>query len=170
MGTVLLSHQGLLSAAVSLSGAGQSVGVWKTRRGGQQVLMSVKPCLAFLLRSQATTELGCACVCVCIYVSVSVCICVCICVLQNTVSYLLKSLAWFGLTFWVSLYFHGESTRTFHNSFLLVRRMDQFILQTCSLRSVAQSCPSLCDHADCSPPGSSVHGIYMASALKTSSP
>ena len=93
MGTVVLSHQGLLSAAVPLSGAGQSVGVWKTRRGGQQMLVSVKPCLAFLLRSQATTELGCACVCVCIYMSVSVCVCVCIRVLQNTVSYLLKSLA-----------------------------------------------------------------------------
>ena len=78
MGTVLLSHQGLLSAAVSLSGAGQSVGVWKTRHGRQQVLVSVKPCLTFLLRSQATPELGCACVCVCISVSVSVCVHTCV--------------------------------------------------------------------------------------------
>ena len=26
--------------------------------------------------------------------------------------------------------------------------------------SVAQSCPTLCDPMDCSPPGSSVHGIF----------
>ena len=27
---------------------------------------------------------------------------------------------------------------------------------------VAQSCPTLCDPMDCSPPGSSVHGIFQA--------
>ena len=27
---------------------------------------------------------------------------------------------------------------------------------------VAQSCPTLCDTVDCSPPGSSVHGILQA--------
>ena len=91
MGTALLSHQGLVSAAASLSGAGKSVGVWKTRRGRQQVLRSVKPCLTSLLRSQATTELGCACVCVCIYVSVCESVCVCIRALQNKVSHLLTS-------------------------------------------------------------------------------
>ena len=26
----------------------------------------------------------------------------------------------------------------------------------------AQSCPTLCDHMDCSPPGSSIHGISQA--------
>ena len=30
---------------------------------------------------------------------------------------------------------------------------------------VAQSCPTLCDHMDCSPPGSSVHGIFQARTL-----
>ena len=29
-------------------------------------------------------------------------------------------------------------------------------------REVAQSCPTLCDAMDCSPPGSSVHGIFQA--------
>ena len=29
-------------------------------------------------------------------------------------------------------------------------------------RSVAQSCPILCDPMDCSPPGSSVHGIFWS--------
>ena len=27
-------------------------------------------------------------------------------------------------------------------------------------REVAQSCPTLCDPMDCSPPGSSIHGIF----------
>ena len=31
---------------------------------------------------------------------------------------------------------------------------------------VAQSCPSLCDPVDCSPPGSSVHGIPQARILE----
>ena len=32
--------------------------------------------------------------------------------------------------------------------------------------SVAQSCPALCDPRDCSPPGSSVHGILQARILE----
>ena len=32
--------------------------------------------------------------------------------------------------------------------------------------SVAKSCPTLCDPMDCSPPGSSVHGIYQARILE----
>ena len=31
---------------------------------------------------------------------------------------------------------------------------------------VAQPCPSLCNHTDCSPPGSSVHGILQARRLE----
>ena len=31
---------------------------------------------------------------------------------------------------------------------------------------VAKSCPTLCDPTDCSPPGSSVHGISQARILK----
>ena len=31
---------------------------------------------------------------------------------------------------------------------------------------VAQSCPTLCDHMDCSLPGSSVHGILQAIILE----
>ena len=31
---------------------------------------------------------------------------------------------------------------------------------------VAQSCPSLSDPMDCSPPGSSVHGIFQARVLE----
>ena len=32
--------------------------------------------------------------------------------------------------------------------------------------SVAQTCPTLCDPMDCSPPGSSVHGIFQARMLE----
>ena len=32
--------------------------------------------------------------------------------------------------------------------------------------SVAQLCPTLCDPMDCSPPGSSVHGILQARILE----
>ena len=32
--------------------------------------------------------------------------------------------------------------------------------------SVAQSCPTLCSPVDCSPPGSSVHGILQARILE----
>ena len=34
------------------------------------------------------------------------------------------------------------------------------------LCEVAQSCPTLCDPVDCSPPGSSVHGIFQARVLE----
>ena len=34
------------------------------------------------------------------------------------------------------------------------------------LCSFTQSCPTLCDPADCSPPGSSVHGIFQARILE----
>ena len=33
---------------------------------------------------------------------------------------------------------------------------------TDQIRSVAQSCPTLRDPMDCSPPGSSVHGVFQA--------
>ena len=35
-----------------------------------------------------------------------------------------------------------------------------------SEREVAQSCPTLCDPMDCSPPGSSIHGIFQARVLE----
>ena len=44
-----------------------------------------------------------------------------------------------------------------------------FLLQCMKLKSeskVAQSCPTLRDPMDCSPPGSSVHGIFQARVLE----
>ena len=34
------------------------------------------------------------------------------------------------------------------------------------LSEVAQSCPTLCDHMDCSQPGSSIHGIFQPRILE----
>ena len=39
-------------------------------------------------------------------------------------------------------------------------------LQRCCCCLVAHSCPTLCDPMDCSPPGSSVHGISQARILE----
>ena len=44
-----------------------------------------------------------------------------------------------------------------------------FLLQYMKVKSeskVAQSCPTLCDPMDCSPPGSSTHGIFQARVLE----
>ena len=44
-----------------------------------------------------------------------------------------------------------------------------FLLQCMKLKSeseVAQSCPTLCNPMDCSPPGFSVHGIFQARVLE----
>ena len=44
-----------------------------------------------------------------------------------------------------------------------------FLLQCMTVKSeseVAQSCPTLSDPVDCSPPGSSIHGIFQARVLE----
>ena len=44
-----------------------------------------------------------------------------------------------------------------------------FLLQCMKVKSeseVAQSCLTLCDPMDCSPPGSSIHGIFQARVLE----
>ena len=44
-----------------------------------------------------------------------------------------------------------------------------FLLQCMKVKGeseVTQSCPTLLDHMDCSPPGSSVHGSFQARALE----
>ena len=44
-----------------------------------------------------------------------------------------------------------------------------FLLQCMKVKSereVTQSCPTLCDPMDCSPPGSSTHGIFQARVLE----
>ena len=41
-----------------------------------------------------------------------------------------------------------------------------YILEDCMHTKSLQSCPTLCDPMDCSPPGSSVHGILQARILE----
>ena len=64
---------------------------------------------------------------------------------------------------------------TNYNSVILMVALG-FVSSTCQctskrctvlrLRLDAQSCPTLCDPMDCSPPGSSVHGIFQARMLE----
>ena len=42
----------------------------------------------------------------------------------------------------------------------------QYLIVCCCCCLVAQLCPTLCDPMDCSPPGSSVHGILQARILE----
>ena len=44
-------------------------------------------------------------------------------------------------------------------------KLDQLLFIFTLKVKVAQLCPSLCDPMDCSPPGSSVHGIHQARIL-----
>ena len=59
-----------------------------------------------------------------------------------------------GLPGWISLQSKGLS-RVFSNT--------SEELTTCS---VGQLCPTLCESMDCSPPGSSIHGIFQARVLE----
>ena len=52
-------------------------------------------------------------------------------------------------------------TRTFYH-FLLIPSLSI----ACPIALVSQSCPTLCDSMGCSPPGSSVHGIFQAGILE----
>ena len=47
-------------------------------------------------------------------------------------------------------------------------KKDTHALRSCALccAFITQSCPTLCDPVDCSPPGSSVHGILQARILE----
>ena len=63
------------------------------------------------------------------------------------------------------------SGRTFQSMGTVARAPRQDMpLSYCSgsvqFSSVTQSCPTLCDPVDCSPPGSSVHGILQARILE----
>ena len=55
-------------------------------------------------------------------------------------------------------------TQTFLLNLTKQHRFTLFFLESES--EVAQSCPTLSDLMDCSPPGSSVHGIFQAIVLE----
>jgi len=56
------------------------------------------------------------------------------------------------------------------NEWIPKQYIDSFHLLQCmkvkSESEVAQSCPTLCDLMDCSPPGSPIHGIFQARVLE----
>ena len=81
----------------------------------------------------------------------------CFCVLVNVFSS--------SLLFWLSY----VNPQPLLNSFPGLSCFSFFInllLSEVKWNEVAQSCPTLCDPVDCSPPGSSVHGILQARILE----
>ena len=58
----------------------------------------------------------------------------------------------------------GKNTVTLLNIHWPISRRETFLSML--EREVTQSCPTLCDPMDCSPPGSSVHGIFRARVLQ----
>ena len=52
---------------------------------------------------------------------------------------------------------------TFSTNFV---ERSKLLMEKGEKKEVAQSCPTLCDPVDCSPPGSSIHGILQARILE----
>ena len=75
------------------------------------------------------------------------------------------ALSWHIVTLLISKICFNES------SFNIFRHMRRMMLDpsvcVCVCVLVAQSCPTLCDPLDCSPPGPSVHGILQARMLES---
>jgi len=67
----------------------------------------------------------------------------------------------FTTSSFIELSYFALTTPLFPVLFLLI-----FLLTLCVCVLVAQLCPALCDPMDCSPPGSSVHGILQARILE----
>ena len=61
----------------------------------------------------------------------------------------------------------GMLTKVAKNDILILgKHLKDTKACTCLRAKVTQSCPALCDPMDCSPPGSSVHGILQARILE----
>ena len=69
--------------------------------------------------------------------------------------------------FWEFFIYFGWQSMAYLFIPLTVSFVEQkFLIQWKVKVLVAQSCPTLCDPMDCSPPGSSVHGIFQARILE----
>ena len=69
--------------------------------------------------------------------------------------------------FTFTFHFHALKKEMATHSSVLAWRILSITLLVCESESeVAQSCPTLRDPVDCSPPGSSVHGILQARILE----
>ena len=62
------------------------------------------------------------------------------------------------------------TTQILHNSLSISRALTpsakSLFIRHADARSITESCPTLCDTMDCSPPGSSVHGLSQARILE----
>ena len=67
---------------------------------------------------------------------------------------------------YLEMYKAGRKPSSFTSSAFCPKsqKLDSFVIYS-SLK-VAQSCPTLCNPVDCSPPGSSVHGVLQARILE----
>ena len=72
---------------------------------------------------------------------------------------------WFKMVCFWSSYFCSLRVSFFVVAVELGAAKD-FLKQSLCVRSVAQSCPTLCNPMDCSPPGSSIRGIFQARVLE----
>ena len=70
-----------------------------------------------------------------------------------------------NIKIWLSSLYYIERTTSFYYAIrTLPYVLFKFLLWFCVL--VTQSCPTLCDLTDCTPPGFSVHGILQARVLE----
>ena len=76
-----------------------------------------------------------------------------------------------GILKWVAIFYsRGSSLPKDRNCISYVSCIGRQILYHCTaeeaLYTHIQSCPTLCDRMDCSPPGSSIHGIFQARIME----
>ena len=70
---------------------------------------------------------------------------------------------WLNFKVFKSQYLNTNLTSSY---FLISKTMYFLVFEGKKESEVAQSCPTVCNPMDCSPPGSSVHGIFQARVLE----
>ena len=65
-----------------------------------------------------------------------------------------------------AVYFNGINTHLWFLMIIWLTEIFLFELVEVKWSEVTQSCPTLCDPMDCSPPGSSIHGVLQARILE----
>ena len=70
---------------------------------------------------------------------------------------------WLNFKVFKSQYLNTNLTSSY---FLISKTVYFLVFEGKKESEVAQSCPTVCDPMDCSPPGSSVHGIFQARVLE----
>ena len=81
-----------------------------------------------------------------------------------------RTLEWDAMPFsyahylYINMYYTLHTINVYYIYYLYIVMHIVYIYFKCVL--VFKSCPTVCDSMDCSPPGSSVHGILQAKALE----